>query len=48
MKRILYFSCRATSKAATAKQESSDIKYNSDSDADQDASKYGMANEMDL
>ena len=48
MKRILYFSCRATSKAAAAKQESSDAKYNSDADAEQDVSKYGMANEMDL
>ncbi len=48
MKRILYFSCRATSKAAAAKQESSDAKYNSDAEVEQDVSRYGMANEMDL
>ncbi|MEW5301393.1 MAG: hypothetical protein WDW36_004254 [Sanguina aurantia] len=52
MKRILYFSCRAVSKKSldeeTTETSSKLYNYNSDSEADDDTAKYGMANTMDV
>mmetsp|Transcript_16570 Transcript_16570/g.39329 ORF Transcript_16570/g.39329 Transcript_16570/m.39329 type:complete len:140 (+) Transcript_16570:289-708(+) len=51
LKRILYFACRAKSKAAVegeSSQTDSECKYNSDGDDEETRADYGMANEMDL
>lgn len=48
LKRILYFSCRGVSKTAADSTESTDYKYNSDTDDDAPINDYGMASTMDL
>ena len=50
LKRIAYFSCRGISKTVAANvPEDSGLTYNSDLDGEEEAAtRYGMANEMDL
>jgi Maf1 regulator len=48
-KRILYFSCRGLTKSAVELSVTTDYKYNTDGDADEeDGVANSMANEMDL
>lgn len=49
-KRILYFSCRGLSKTAVELSETTDYKYNTDDEDDEDADGVAtsMANQMDL